>query len=94
MLDEKTGYIRLDNFSVSCAQEFYYAASQLKAKGMKKLIFDLRDNGGGVLDQAVKISDEFLPKGRKIVIIKGKKYLSTTRYARGGGCLLYTSRCV
>lgn len=87
MLDENTGYIRLDNFSVSCAQEFHYAALQLKAKGMKKLIFDLRDNGGGVLDQAVKISDEFLPKGRKIVIIKGKKYLSTTRYARGGGFL-------
>ncbi|WP_430405409.1 S41 family peptidase [Fluviicola sp.] len=87
MLDEKTGYIRLDNFSVSCAQEFNDAATQLKAKGMKKLIFDLRDNGGGVLDQAVKISDEFLPKGRKIVIVKGKKYLNTTRYANGGGLL-------
>jgi len=53
MLDEGTGYIRLDNFSVSSAQEFHYAAAQLKAKGMKKLIFDLRDNGGGVLDGAV-----------------------------------------
>lgn len=94
MLDKTTGYIRLESFSVSCAQEFYYAASQLKAKGMKKLIFDLRDNGGGVLDQAVKISDEFLPKGRKIVIIKGKKYLSTTRYARGGGLLENTGLVV
>lgn len=87
MLDEKTGYIRLDNFSVSSAEEFHDAAARLKAKGMKKLIFDLRDNGGGVLDGAVKIADEFLPEGRKIVIIKGKKFLSTTRFARAGGLL-------
>ncbi len=87
MLDEKTGYIRLDNFSVSSAEEFHYAALQLKAKGMKKLIFDLRDNGGGVLDGAAKIADEFLPEGQKIVVIKGKKYLNTTRYARAGGLL-------
>lgn len=87
MLNDVTGYIRLDNFSVSSADEFHYAASNLKAKGMKKLIFDLRDNGGGVLDVAAKIVDEFLPAGQKIVIIKGKKYLNTTRYARGGGML-------
>lgn len=87
MLDENTGYIRLETFSVSSADEFHFAASQLKAKGMKKLIFDLRDNGGGVLDGAVKIADEFLPEGRKIVVIKGKKYLNTTRYARAGGLL-------
>ena len=87
MLDDVTGYIRLDNFSVSSADEFHYAASKLKAKGMKKLIFDLRDNGGGVLDVAAKIADEFLPAGQKIVIIKGKKYLNTTRYARAGGML-------
>ena len=87
MLDEKTGYIRLENFSVSSSEEFHYAALKLKAKGMKKLIFDLRDNGGGVLDGAVQIADEFLSEGRKIVIIKGKKYMNTTRYARAGGLL-------
>ncbi|WP_294670533.1 S41 family peptidase [uncultured Fluviicola sp.] len=87
MLDEKTGYIRLDNFSVTSAEEFHYAALQLKRDGMQKLIFDLRDNGGGVLDGAVKIADEFLPEGQKIVMIKGKKFLNTTRYARAGGLL-------
>lgn len=87
MLDGSTGYIRLESFSVSSAEEFHFATQQLKSKGMKKLIFDLRDNGGGVLDGAVKIADEFLPAGQKIVIIKGKKYASTTRYSRGGGLL-------
>lgn len=87
MLNENTGYIRLESFSVSSAEEFHFAAQQLKSKGMKKLIFDLRDNGGGVLEGAAKIADEFLPAGQKIVIIKGKKYASTTRYAKGGGLL-------
>jgi carboxyl-terminal processing protease len=94
MLDENTGYIRLDNFSLSSAEEFSYAANKLKEKGMKKLIFDLRDNGGGVLDGAVKIADEFLPQGRKIVIIKGKKFLNTTRYAKSGGILENTELVV
>ncbi len=87
MLEGNIGYIRLDNFSVSSAEEFRFAAQQLKSKGMKKLIFDLRDNGGGVLDGAVRIADEFLPAGQKIVIIKGKKYASTTRYSKSGGLL-------
>ena len=94
MLDGKTGYIRLDNFSLSSAEEFHYAADRLKGKGMKKLIFDLRDNGGGVLDGAVKIADEFLPEGQKIVMIKGKKFLNTTRYARAGGLLEKTQLVV
>jgi carboxyl-terminal processing protease len=87
MLDKQVGYIRLDNFSVTSAEEFHLAAQNLMSKGMKKLIFDLRDNGGGVLDGAVKIADEFLPKGQKIVMVKGKKYLGTTQYAQGGGLL-------
>ncbi|MNJ88871.1 Carboxy-terminal processing protease CtpB precursor [compost metagenome] len=87
MLDDQIGYIRLESFSVSSAEEFHYAALELKAKGMKKLIFDLRENGGGVLDGAAKIADEFLPAGQKIVMIKGKKYLNTTHYAKAGGLL-------
>ncbi|AEA43587.1 S41 family peptidase [Fluviicola taffensis] len=90
MLDNQVGYIRLDNFSISSADEFYFAAQSLKQLGMKKLIFDLRDNGGGVLDGAVRIADEFLPKGQKIVTVKGKKYLSTTEYSKGGGLLEQT----
>lgn len=87
MLNDQTGYIRLDNFSVTSSQEFRYAARKLLAQGMKKLVFDLRENGGGVLKGAVEIADEFLPDGQKIVMVKGKKYANTTHYARAGGML-------
>lgn len=87
MLDEETGYIRLESFSVTSASEFRLAAANLLHKGMKKLIFDLRDNGGGVLEVAVKIADEFLPAGRKIVEIKGKKFDETIHKSKSGGML-------
>lgn len=87
MLDAQTGYIRLDNFSVTSAQEFRYASKKLLGQGMKKLIFDLRENGGGVLKGAVEIADEFLPQGQKIVMVKGKKYNNATHLARAGGLL-------
>ncbi len=73
MIDNKTGFIRLEQFSVNSAEEFHDAVLRLQAKGMKKLIFDLRDNPGGVLGDAVQIADEFLPAGAKIVEVKGKK---------------------
>lgn len=87
MLDEEVGYIRLESFSVTSASEFRVAAANLLQKGMKRLIFDLRDNGGGVLEVAVKIADEFLPAGRKIVEIKGKKFPETIHKSKAGGML-------
>lgn len=71
MLDKETGYIRLEQFSVTTAEEFHNAAQSLLKKGMKKLIFDLRDNPGGVLSGATSIADEFLPAGKAIVEVKG-----------------------
>lgn len=87
MLDKETGYIRLDQFSVSSSYEFHEAARMLKEKGMKKLIFDLRENGGGVLTGAVQIADEFLPSGAKIVEVRGKKMVSPPYIATPGGLL-------
>ena len=66
------GYIKIDQFTVKTAREFHVASSSLLAKGMKKMILDLRNNGGGVLQSATKIVDEFLPVGKIIVKTKGK----------------------
>jgi len=83
MLNKNVGYIRLEQFSLKSSQEFRAAALNLKAQGMKKLIFDLRDNGGGVLGSAIEIVDEFLEKDKLIVYTKGahkkeRRYNSTS----------------
>lgn len=72
MLTPKTGYIKLEQFSTESAREFNAAARKLKAQGMTKLIFDLRNNGGGVLQVAAQIVDEFLKDGDVIVTTKGE----------------------
>jgi carboxyl-terminal processing protease len=72
MLDEQTGYIRLDNFSETSGKEVGEALAQLKSKGMKRLVFDLRDNPGGPLDQAIRIANYFLPRGDLIVYLRGR----------------------
>lgn len=73
MIDNTTGFIRLEQFSMSSGEEFHAAVEKLQKSGMKKLIFDLRDNTGGVLQEAVEIVDEFLPGKMTIVEVKGKK---------------------
>lgn len=72
MLTDDIGYIRLGQFSMQSANEFYVAAINLKSQGMKNLIFDLRYNGGGVLGSAVSILDAILEEGTPIVSTKGK----------------------
>lgn len=79
MLDKQVGYIRLDQFSVNSGIEFDRAARKLKAQGMKKLIFDLRSNGGGVLQSATDIVDQFLKAGLPIVETRGT-HTRTQRY--------------
>lgn len=71
MLDDKTGYIKLNRFSKTSLDEFKKAIGQLKEKGLENLIFDLRGNGGGYLGTAMTISDEFLPEGKLIVYTEG-----------------------
>lgn len=73
MLDGNTGYIKLSKFSRTTYKEFSEATDKLLAMGMKRLIFDLRDNTGGYLDQALRISNEFLEKGDGIVYMEGRE---------------------
>jgi len=72
MVTNDIGYIRLSRFGVSSADEFKQAERTLKSQGMKHLIFDLTDNGGGILQTANEIADEFLDDSRVIVYTEGK----------------------
>ena len=72
MLDETTGYIKLSKFSRTTYKEFSEAADKLRKQGMTRLLFDLRDNTGGYLDQALRLSNEFLEKGDGIVYMEGR----------------------
>ncbi|MBR6457573.1 MAG: S41 family peptidase [Bacteroidales bacterium] len=71
MVGDSTGYIRLSKFARTTFKEFSEAATALKDEGMRELIFDLRDNSGGYLDQALLLSNSFLEEGDTIVYIEG-----------------------
>lgn len=72
MLDAQTGYIRLSRFGANSVKEFKSALDKLQKKGMKNLVFDLSGNGGGILQTAAKIVDEFLGNDKMIVYTEGK----------------------
>lgn len=74
------GYVRIKNFTETTSRELDQALHQLKEDGMKSLIVDLRFNTGGLLDQAIKVSDEFLEKGAVIVSTKGRISEANTVY--------------
>ncbi|ALO16061.1 putative CtpA-like serine protease [Salinivirga cyanobacteriivorans] len=71
MLNNKTGYIKVNKFSRNTYSEFMQGANKLKAKGMKQLIVDLRGNGGGIMEAAIRMADEFLNAGKLIVYTQG-----------------------
>jgi len=72
LLDDKTGYIALNSFTQTAAEEVKKAFKDLKSDGMEVLVFDLRGNGGGLLQQAVEIVNFFVDKGQMVVSTKGK----------------------
>ena len=72
MVQDSVGYLALSSFTDNCAKDVKKAFIELKDKGAKALIFDLRDNGGGSLQEAVDIINLFVPKGKEIVVTKGK----------------------
>jgi carboxyl-terminal processing protease len=72
MLNATVGYINLSAFRVDAGGEIQKALYELKSKGMKSLVLDLRGNPGGSLDEAVRISGFFIPRGSKVVDTKGK----------------------
>lgn len=81
MVNEKTGLIKLSRFSKTTYQEFMKGATKLKEKGMENLILDLRGNGGGFMDAAIKIVDEFLEEGELIVFTEGRARPRQNYYA-------------
>jgi carboxyl-terminal processing protease len=72
MMGNGVGYIKLNKFSQQTYHEFMDALLELKKQGLQKLILDLRDNGGGILDEAVEIADEFLAGDKLITYTEGK----------------------
>lgn len=72
MIDEQTGYIKVGRFSVTTHKEFQKHVSDLAGLGMKRLILDLRNNPGGILEEAIKMSDELLGGEQRIVETRGR----------------------
>ncbi len=80
MLDDQTGYIKINRFAATTHEEFMEAMNNLDDKGMKRLVLDLRGNPGGYLGQAIAISEEFFPKGTKIVSTQSRHTRFTSSY--------------
>ena len=72
LIDERTGYIRLRDFSETTDRDLGRAFEELQAKGMRQLLLDLRDNPGGPLDQAIRVANRFLRRGVMIVYTRGR----------------------
>ena len=87
MLDAQTGLIRLASFGSTSHGEMQEAIRSLQAKGMKNLILDLQQNGGGYMDAATSIAGEFLPKGDLIVYTKGLRTPYQEYRSQGQGLL-------
>ncbi len=71
MIDKTTGYIKLNKFSEKSYEDFMASMEALQQQGLQKLVFDLRGNGGGLMDEAVDIADEFLDGDKLIVYTEG-----------------------
>ena len=72
MIDATTGYIRMQDFGENTDRDVKHALHDLAAKGMRRLLFDVRRNPGGPLDQAIRVANEFLPRGKMIVYTRGR----------------------
>ena len=85
MINQKLGYIKVNRFAETTYDEFYNALLSLKKKGMKELVVDLRENGGGYLEMAVAMADEFLKDRELIVKTKNKKGTEDLSFATSRG---------
>ena len=86
MVDDKTGYVRIDRFAMTTYREFKEHTDALREQGMEQLIIDLRFNGGGIMEAAEKIADELIPGNKTIVYTKGRnsQYDKVVRSTNGG----------
>lgn len=86
IIEPGVGFIGLNNnFGKNTYDEFLHAIAELRAKGAKKYIIDLRENSGGLMDVAIRMINEFLPKGQMIVYSEGKAYPRYEAKADGSG---------
>ena len=72
MVNESVGFIRLSDFTTDAGKEVSAAVNELKKQGARQLVLDLRGNPGGLLDEAIKVANVFIPKGAEIVNTKGR----------------------
>lgn len=79
------GYIKISRFADSTVEEFKKALEKLKAMGVTSLVLDLSDNGGGYLNRAVELADEFLQEGKKIVYTRGRTSAPEDYYSTSTG---------
>lgn len=85
LLDDKIGYIKISRFGAHTDEDFVAELERLKKEGMKSLILDLRGNGGGYLNSATALSDQFLPEKKLIVYTKGLHEPRTDYFATSEG---------
>lgn len=85
MIQPKTGYIRINRFGATTAEEFISALKELQKKGMKDLILDLQGNGGGYLNAAIDLANEFLQQKELIVYTEGRAARRSDFFAKGTG---------
>jgi len=84
MLEPGTGYVSISDFNRATGDEVARAIEKLRGEGMERLLLDLRNNGGGLLDQAVAVADQFLPAGATIVETRGRVRDSVQGFAADG----------
>ncbi len=85
MLNDDTGFVRISNFTSTTGSELDSAIKRLRADGMTRLLLDLRSNPGGLLEQAVQVSEKFLPPGKMVVYTRGRVPGSDQDYLAGRG---------
>ena len=85
MIDDNTGYIKINNFAMTTYDEFMKSLKELRSKGMTDLILDLRENSGGVMESAIKIANQFLREGQLIVYTLGRSQPKNEARATGKG---------
>jgi carboxyl-terminal processing protease len=87
MVEPKTGYVRINRFGATTAEEFTKAAKELRRKGMTDLIIDLQGNGGGYLNAAIDMANEFLDASQLIVYTEGRSTKRSDFQAKGDGSM-------
>ncbi len=85
MLDDHTGYLRISRFGAKTHEEMIDALKQLKKQGMTQLVMDLSDNGGGYLNAAIDMCNEFLDRGQLMVYTEGQNSPRNEAHANGWG---------